>query len=156
MIAVVAAAVVVGGAFLSGGGGGDDAAPPSSSGGAFPVEVTLPPISAPAILATGRLVPAAGQAGGGEVTVVRQPDSSVIVRLDRLDLPGGPGVAAYLVSAESALRPDGGTLLGRFTADRASHNLPVPGGTEPGPGATVLLWSESGQRPLASAVLGSA
>ncbi len=140
---VWAAARLVGG---SGTGGEGAGARPD-----LPSEITLPRMDPPELLAAGRLAAPRGLQAAGEVTVWRQPDGKVVVRLDDLSVPQGRGAAVFLVPRGGATRPDGGVALGTLPVDTGSVNLVLPAGAEAPPTSTLVVWSETRRALLASA-----
>lgn len=112
------------------------------------------PTPKPAPVAT-RL--SAGQIAGidhearGRVSIIRAPDSSLVVRFEDFDIEGVPDARVYLVPGRDARRP-GGVSLGKLPGNRGTVlDIAVPAGVDAGPGWTVLVWCGAFSVPVANA-----
>jgi hypothetical protein len=87
----------------------------------------------------------------GEASVIRQPDGSHVVRLSNFDIENAPDPIVYVVQGENRERP-GGAPLGRLRGNvGTASDYSVPGGTDPGPGWTLLVWCRAFGVPIANA-----
>lgn len=112
------------------------------------------PAQEPALVAT-RL--SAGQIAGidhrarGRVSLIRSPESSLVVRFEDFDIEGVPDPRVYLVPGRDARRP-GGVSLGKLPGNRGTVlDIAVPAGVDAGPGWTVLVWCGAFSVPVANA-----
>ncbi len=112
------------------------------------------PAPEPAPVAT-RL--SAGQMAGidhrarGRVSLIRAPDSSLVVRFEDFDIEGVPDARVYLVPGRDARRP-GGVSLGKLPGNRGTVlDIAVPASVDAGPGWTVLVWCGAFSVPVANA-----
>ena len=116
-----------------------------------PAGLTVPSLVIPARLAGGQLTGLVGHRASGEAAIWRQPDGSLIVRLERFSLPNVGGLTLYLVPGVGKDRPEGRQRLGAVTANEGSANFPLPAGSQVNLPMTVLVWSEASLLPVASA-----
>lgn len=92
----------------------------------------------------------------GSISLIRNPDGSLIARFENFDVEGTPDPRVYLVQGDNVQDP-GGADLGAFETNRGSaFDYPVPTGTDAGPGWTVLVWCESFDVPIANATQAAA
>lgn len=99
----------------------------------------------------------AGPIGGidhharGRASIIRDIDSSLVVRFEDFDIEGVPDPRLYLVPGRDARRP-GGASLGKLPGNRgAILDIAVPAGVDAGPGWTVLVWCGAFSVPVANA-----
>ena len=92
-----------------------------------------------------------GHDAAGSASIVKSPDGSFVVRFESFDIEGSPDPRVYLVQDSDARRP-GGVELGRLRGNQGQVlDYPVPAGTSPGPGWTVLVWCRAFSVPIANA-----
>jgi Electron transfer DM13 len=92
----------------------------------------------------------------GEASIIRQPDGSYVVRFSNFDIQSSPDPIVYVVQGENRDNP-GGADLGRLRGNVGTDSdYQLPGGTEPGPGWTVLVWCRAFAVPIANATQAAA
>lgn len=132
--------------------GGVNTSAPSAQVETSPVP-SIPSFTPPAQLTSGPLAGLMGHRGSGEASIWRQPDGSLVVRLEGFDVSNVGALTVYLVPGRGKDRPEGGVRLGQLRDNRGSVNLPVPAGIDVSYELTVLIWSEASLLPVASATL---
>jgi hypothetical protein len=122
--------------------------PPGAAEGGAPAPAQSPPL--PQRVSTGRLR-GLGHEASGSVSVIRNPDGSLVVRFESFDIEGTPDPQVHLVEGSNKRNPDGVTL-GPLHGDRGQVlDYPVPAGPAAGPGWTVLVWCRAFSVPIANA-----
>ncbi len=122
---------------------------PGADGG---VPSAAPAAPAPQRISTGRLQGIGHDASGG-VSLIRTPDGMLVVRFENFDIEGTPDPRVHLLEGSDKRNP-GGVTLGRLHGNRGQVlDYPVPAGSNPGPGWTVLVWCRSFSVPIANATL---
>jgi hypothetical protein len=87
----------------------------------------------------------------GTISLIRGIDGSVVVRFEDFDIEGVPDPRVYLAEGED-MEDAGGVDLGRLPGNRGDVlDIPVPEGTDAGPGWTVLVWCRAFAVPVANA-----
>jgi hypothetical protein len=115
---------------------------------------TLPP-AGPVRVASGEIVGIDHDASG-TASIVRAADGLVVVRLEEFDIEGVPDPVVYLVDASGAREPADGADIGGLPGNQGDLlDIEVPGGLDPGPGWTVLVWCRAFAVPVAHATLQS-
>jgi hypothetical protein len=126
-----------------------------ASKAAPPAPGPAPSAAAPVRVSTGGLQ-GIGHSARGEASVIRQPDGTYVVRFSNFDIQSSPDPILYLVQGDNRRNP-GGVELGRLRGNVGTDSdYAVPGGTEPGPGWTVLVWCRAFGTPIANATQAAA
>lgn len=130
--------------------------PAVMDGPVAPTEARPAPVPAPTAEPAGTRL-SAGAIGGidhharGRASIIRDVDSSLVVRFEDFDIEGVPDPRLYLVPGRDARRP-GGVSLGKLPGNRgAILDIAVPAGVDAGPGWTVLVWCGAFSVPVANA-----
>ena len=101
-------------------------------------------------ISTGRLR-GIGHDASGSVSLIRNPDGSLVVRFESFDIEGTPEPRVYLIEGSDKQNP-GGVGLGRLQGNRGQVlDYAVPAGPKAGPGWTVLVWCRAFSVPIANA-----
>jgi hypothetical protein len=132
-------------------------APPPPSEPAVPAPAAAPATpavpaapAAPVRVSTGRLE-GLGHDASGSVSLVRNPDGSLVVRLENFSIEGVPDPRVYLAPGVD-VQQAGGVSLGRLQANRGQvFDYAVPAGTDAGTGWTFLVWCRAFSVPVANA-----
>lgn len=104
----------------------------------------------PVKLSTGQLSGLDGHRGSGEASVYRQPDGSILVRLEGFSVSNVPDPIVYLVPGADKERP-GGIRLGTLRGNQGNQNFTLPAGTDVSGPQTVLIWCGAFSVPVAGA-----
>jgi hypothetical protein len=117
-----------------------------------PVTGGAPDSGEPVALASGALRGIDHDARG-TVKLYRQPDGTLVVGLEDIDIESGPDFKLYVVPGHDAVRPgDGGVNLGGLKGNQGTQFYAVPPETELTPGEwTVLVWCRAFAVPIAHA-----
>lgn len=127
------------------------AAPPASTPPPAPTTTAVP--AAPLALRSGPLRGIDHRASGTAV-VYRQPDGSVVVGLEGIDIQPGPDYDVYVVAGADREDIDGAIRLDDLRGNQGTQYYPVPGPTDVGSAEwTVLVWCETFDVPVAGATL---
>ncbi len=94
-----------------------------------------------------------GHRATGTARLIRLPNGSYLVRLEKLSVEAGPDFLVYLVPGAGREKPNGGTQLARLKANRGNQSYPVPAGTTVRGPQSVLIWCRAFAVPVASATL---
>lgn len=129
----------------------DDAEPEPSEPASEPTEpeptaaAAPEPPNDPVLLGAGSFVGLAGHSGSGDAGVFRQPDGSLVVRLENFDIQNGPDLKLYVVPGpDMTSLADGSINLGDLRGNVGNQTYELPPGTDLTPGAyTVLVWCEA-------------
>ena len=93
-----------------------------------------------------------GHDAAGTVSIIRNPDTSLVVRFEDFDVEGTPDPQVYLVQGGGQRHPGAGVALGRLRGNRGQVlDYAVPKGTDAGGGWTVLVWCRTFSVPIAHA-----
>ena len=124
-----------------------------------PTTSSTPPISAAA--STGTLEPVAvrssvihgiGHRASGTAVIYRQPDGTLVVGLEDIDIQPGPDYDVYVVPGADQEGTDGGTRLDDLRGNKGTQYYPVPIGQDVATGQwTVLVWCQTFDVPVAGA-----
>ncbi len=108
-------------------------------------ETATPAPTGPVLLGSGEFVGLAGHSGTGDAGIFQNPDGSLVVRFENLDIENGPDLEVYLVPGPDQVSlADGSIPLGALEGNIGDQNYELPPGTELAPGAyTVLVWCEA-------------
>jgi hypothetical protein len=88
----------------------------------------------------------------GTAVVYRQPDGSVVVGLEGIDIQPGPDYDVYVVPGANRSDIDGGERLDDLRGNKGTQYYPVPAGTDITTGEwTVLVWCQTFDVPVAGA-----
>lgn len=88
----------------------------------------------------------------GTAVIYRQPDGSLVVGLERIDIQPGPDYDVYVVPGVDREDPSGGTRLDDLRGNKGTQYYPVPSGTDVATGEwTVLVWCQTFDVPVAGA-----
>jgi hypothetical protein len=116
-----------------------------------PAAPDAPPAPAAPIRVSTGLLRGIDHTASGEASIIRQPDGSHVVRFSNFDIEGAPDPVVYVLQGENQENP-GGTDLGGLRGNvGTTSDYEVPGGAEPGPGWTVLVWCRAFAVPIANA-----
>lgn len=99
----------------------------------------------PVLLGAGSFVGLAGHSGTGDAGVFRQPDESLVLRLENFDIQNGPDLELYVVpGADMTSLAAGSIHLGALEGNVGNQTYEIPPGTDLPPGTyTVLVWCEA-------------
>ena len=90
----------------------------------------------------------------GTAAVYRQPDGTLTVALENVDIQPGPDYDLYVVPGEGQEDKSGGTKLDDLRANKGTHFYAVPKGVAVDQGAwTVLVWCQTFAVPVAGATV---
>jgi len=90
----------------------------------------------------------------GTAVAYRQPDGSLLIGLEDIDIQPGPDYDVYLVPGVDRDDPDDGTRLDDLRGNKGTQYYPVPAGTDVASGPwTVLVWCQTFDVPVAAASL---
>jgi hypothetical protein len=92
-----------------------------------------------------------GHDATGTASIYRRADGSSVVALEDIDIEPGPDYRVFVVRGEDRERPGDAAELGALRGNQGTQYYQVPGGTEPGPGWTVLVWCRAFGVPIANA-----
>ena len=96
-----------------------------------------------AVLTRGAFI-SRGHSTSGTATVYRQPNGSMLLRLDKLDTSNGPDLRVRLsrhdVHASNGDINDGALDLGSLKGNRGSQNYVIPTGTDLSSYQSVIIW----------------
>lgn len=88
----------------------------------------------------------------GTAVVYRQPDGSLLVGLEDIDIQPGPDYDVYVVAGARRESTEGGTRLDDLRGNRGTQYYPVPAGVDIATGEwTVLVWCQTFDVPVAGA-----
>lgn len=106
---------------------------------------STPPTVGPVLLGAGQFVGLAGHSGSGDAGVFQNPDGSLVLRFENVDIENGPDLEVYLVPGpDQTSLPEGSIHLGPLKGNIGDQNYELPAGTELAPGAyTALVWCEA-------------
>ncbi len=118
---------------------------PASTAGVLTDEGPSTPPSGPVLLGAGEFVGLAGHSGSGDAGVFQNPDGSLVLRFENVDIENGPDLEVYLVPGpDQTSLPAGSIHLGPLKGNIGDQNYPLPAGTELAPGAyTALVWCDA-------------
>jgi hypothetical protein len=122
-------------------------ATPTVAGAPSATETTTP---RPEKLSTGALRGIDHDATG-TASIYRRADGSSVVALEDIDIEPGPDYRVFLVRGEGRERPGDGRELDALRGNKGTQYYEVPGGVDPGPGWTVLVWCRAFGVPIANA-----
>lgn len=89
----------------------------------------------------------------GDVLLLRREDSSLLVRLERLDVEPGPDYQVHLVPGADQHKPGDGVHLDRLRGNRGNQNYEVPADFRSTTPVTVLIWCRAFAVPVANATI---
>ena len=89
----------------------------------------------------------------GDVLLVRRPDGSLVVRLERLDVEPGPDYQVHLVPGARRAKPGGGVHLDRLRGNKGNQNYHVPTDLRVKTPVTLLIWCRAFAVPVANATI---
>jgi hypothetical protein len=96
--------------------------------------------------------------GSGTTRLLKRPDGSHVVRLEKLEVVPGPNLFVYLVAHEDPLFPedvtDGFQNLGPLKSRFGDQNYPVPENTDPAAYGSVVVWCDTFKTQFAVGALG--
>jgi hypothetical protein len=122
---------------------------PTSAGTPDAAPTTTVPL--PVRVATGRLVGIDHDASG-VASVYRQPDGSLVVGLESIDVEPGPDYHVYVVRGRDRRAPGDGTELAKLKGNQGTQYYEVPDDAgDVGDGWTVLIWCRAFGVPVAAA-----
>ncbi len=117
---------------------------------AAPDPTPAPAPAAPVRISSGGLE-GLGHDASGSISLIRNPDGSMVVRFEDFDIEGVPDPRVHLVPGADVQRA-GGVSLGRLSGNQGQVlDYAVPPGTDAGPGWTVLVWCRAFSVPVANA-----
>ena len=121
-----------------------------------PPPPAAPAPAAPVRVASGPIRGLDGHDGSGDISLIRQPDGTFVVRFENFEIDGTPSPVVYLIEGVDVQRPGGTNLGGQHGTQGAVSDYAVPGSASPGPGWTVLVWCEDFAVPIVNASLSAA
>jgi Electron transfer DM13 len=87
----------------------------------------------------------------GEASIIREADGSYVLRFSNFDIQSSPDPIVYVLEGTDRQNP-GGADLGRLRGNVGTDSdYQLPGGSQPGPGWTVLVWCRAFAVPIANA-----
>jgi hypothetical protein len=107
-----------------------------------PVRVAAPPLQG-----------LAGHSASGNVSLIRNPDGSHVVRFESFDIEGTPDPELYLVEGADQTNPGGADLGAQRGNVGDVSDYAVPAGVAPGADWTVLVWCGQFAVEIANATL---
>jgi hypothetical protein len=130
-----------------------DVEPEPSTGPApdAPEEPEPPP--QPVRVAAAPLQGLAGHSASGNVSLIRNPDGSHVVRFESFDIEGTPDPELYLLEGADQRNPGGADLGAQRGNVGDVSDYAVPAGVEPGANWTVLVWCGQFAVEIANATL---
>ena len=133
------------------------AAPAPTSADTDPSETTATTVAPePIRVSSGELVGIDHDATG-RASVYRQPDGSLVVALEDIDIEPGPDYRVIVVPIADATRPGDGRELDALRGNQGTQYYAVPRDTgDVGAGWTVLVWCRAFGVPVAAATQRSA
>jgi hypothetical protein len=88
----------------------------------------------------------------GTAVLYQQPDSSLVIGLEDVDIQPGPDYDVYVVPGADQEHVDGGTRLDDLRGNKGTQYYPVPAGIDVATGDwTVLVWCQTFDVPVAGA-----
>ncbi|HEX5586709.1 MAG TPA: DM13 domain-containing protein [Acidimicrobiia bacterium] len=109
------------------------------------------PSAEPEQVSTGELVGVDHDASG-RASVYRQPDGSLVVGLEGIDIEPGPDYRVYVVPTPDAREPGDGIELDGLRGNQGTQYYEVPADVgDVGDGWTVLVWCRAFGVPVAAA-----
>ncbi len=123
----------------------DESAQEQSPAAAAPTGVEPSRPGGPVLLGAGQFVGLAGHSGSGDAGVFQNPDGSLVLRFENVDIENGPDLEVYLVPGpDRTSLPASSIHLGPLKGNIGDQNYELPVGTELAPGAyTALVWCEA-------------
>jgi Electron transfer DM13 len=86
----------------------------------------------------------------GTAVIYRQPDGSLVVGLEDIDIQPGTDYDIYVVPGADREDTDGGTRLDDLRGNKGTQYYPVPTGADVATGQwTVLVWCQTSTRAYA-------
>lgn len=90
----------------------------------------------------------------GSAVIYRQPDGSLLVGLEDIDIQPGPDYDVYVVPGADREDTDGGSRLDDLRGNKGTQYYPVPTEIDVATGPwTVLIWCQTFDVPVAGATL---
>lgn len=133
------------------------AAPPAAPG--TPPAPPPPPPAPPPVavrVASGSIQGLAGHDGSGEISLIREPNGSFVVRFENFAIEGTPAPVVYLIEGGDQRNPGGVSLGGLRGNQGTASDYSVPSDAAPAAGWTVLVWCETFATPIVNATLNPA
>ncbi len=87
----------------------------------------------------------------GVASVYEQPDGTLVVGLEGIDVQNGPDYFVHVVAGSDRESPNGGVNLGALRGNQGTQYYEVPRDTPVGPDWTVLIWCRTFGVPVANA-----
>ena len=104
----------------------------------------------PIRVSTGRLTGIDHDASG-TASLYRQPDGSLVVGLEAIDIEPGPDYHVFVVPGRDRRSPGDGIELAKLKGNQGTQFYDVPGNRDVGDGWTVLIWCRAFGVPVAGA-----
>jgi hypothetical protein len=130
----------------------DGAAPAAPDGAATPTPASTVAPTGPVRLRSAALRGIDHRASG-TASVIRQPDGSIVVGLEEIDIEPGPDYHVYVVPGDTESTDAGAVELPSLRGNQGTQFYDVPVGTDLDEGTwTVLVWCKRFAVPVAAAV----
>lgn len=126
---------------------------PEPSTGPAPDAPEEPQPPQPVRVAAAPLQGLAGHSASGNVSLIRNPDGSHVVRFESFDIEGTPDPELYLVEGADQTNPGGADLGAQRGNVGDVSDYAVPAGVAPGADWTVLVWCGQFAVEIANATL---
>ncbi|MGH9048435.1 MAG: DM13 domain-containing protein [Acidimicrobiia bacterium] len=129
---------------------------PTSTGPASDAPTEPAPQPQPVRVAAAPLQGLAGHSASGNVSLIRNPDGSHVVRFEAFDIEGTPDPELYLIEGSDQRKPGGADLGAQRGNVGDVSDYAVPAGVAPGADWTVLVWCGQFAVEIANATLAPA
>ena len=127
-------------------------APPTTTSSVAPIPPEPAPPTPQPVAVRSSTIHGIDHRASGTAVIYRQPDGSLVVGLEDIDIQPGPDYDVYVVPGADREATDGGTRLDDLRGNKGTQYYPVPTGTDVATGQwTVLVWCQTFDVPVAAA-----